>query len=353
MTSTRQPSALSWELVRSTLLDAASSADRKDEVAELIAGLLGSYVHSPDFSKYFRIWQASGFHVTPVHFYSPIPNTAELGADVWEKETALPGIDLNESNQLRMLAAFKRFQEEYNSFPFEPTDRAGEFYLNNPMFSGTDALVLYCMVRHFRPASIIEVGSGFSTRVLVEAAKHNGPTQILCIEPHPEELLKQRVLPVTLIERRVQDISLSVFESLQSGDALFIDSSHAVRIDGDVNYLFLEVLPRLKPGVIVHVHDVFLPRQPPREWVVDQMRFWCEQYLLQAFLAFNGAFEVVLSNSYLGLRHERVMRDVFPRSPWWGGGSFWIRRTAQESVPATHARDGAGLLGERAAGDSA
>jgi hypothetical protein len=89
------------------------------------------------------------------------------------------------------------------------------------------------------------------------------------------------------------------------------------------------VLPRLQPGVIVQVHDVFLPRHPPREWVVDQMRFWCEQYLLQAFLAFNAAFEVVLANSYLELRHGRLMRDVFPRSPWWGGGSFWIRRTAK------------------------
>jgi hypothetical protein len=167
MTPRTQSSALSWELMRSTLLEAASSPDRKDEVAELIAGLLGCFVHSHDFSKYFRIWEASGFHVTPVHFYSPIPNTAELGADVWEKETALPGIDLDESNQLKMLATFRRFQEEYNSFPFEPTDRAGEFYLNNPMFGGTDALALYFMVRHFRPATIIEVGSGFSTRVLV------------------------------------------------------------------------------------------------------------------------------------------------------------------------------------------
>jgi hypothetical protein len=323
-----QSSELTWEMVRSTLLDAASSVDRKDDLAELIGGLLGSFVHSPDFAKYFRVWQASGIHVTPVHFYSPIPNTAELGADLWEKETVLAGIDLKESNQLRMLAAFKRFQDDYNSFPFEPTDRAGEFYFNNPMFSGTDALVLYCIVRHFKPASIIEVGSGFSTRLLVEAARRNGPTQILCIEPYPDELLRQRVLPVELIDRRVQDVPLSVFESLQGGDVLFIDSSHTVRIDGDVNYLFLDVLPQLKPGVVVHLHDVFLPRHPPRDWVVDQMRFWCEQYLLQAFLAFNAAFEVVLANSYLGLRHAPMMRDVFPRSPWWGGGSFWIRRTA-------------------------
>jgi len=189
------------------------------------------------------------------------------------------------------------------------------------------------MIRQFQPASIIEVGAGFSTRVLVEATRRNGPTRIVSIDPHPAETLEQRTLPVTLIERRVQDLPLSVFESLDRDDVLFIDSSHVVRIDGDVPHLFLEVLPRLKPGVIVHVHDVFLPRQLPREWVVEEMRFWCEQDLLQAFLAFNREFEVLLSNSFLGLRHERAMRDVFPRSPWWGGGSFWMRRIERDRRP--------------------
>jgi hypothetical protein len=138
--------------------------------------------------------------------------------------------------------------------------------------------------------------------------------------------LKQGSLPVTLIERRVQDVSLSTFDRLESGDFLFIDSSHVLKIGGDVSHLLLEVLPKLKPGVIVHLHDIFLPRQLPKEWVVDQQRFWSEQDLLQAFLAFNGAFEVLLSNAYLQLRHEAVLREVFPRSEWWGGGSFWIRR---------------------------
>ncbi len=320
-----------WDTVRAALIDAVEAPERREDVAALIATLLDRYVQYPDFATYFRLWQSSGFHVTPVHFYSPIPDTATLGEDVWNRETALAGIALAESSQLALLASFTRFRDEYDAIPFEPTGREGEYYLNNPMFSGTDALVLYCMIRQFQPASVIEVGAGFSTRLLVQATRRNGPTRIVSVEPHPDDLLKREVLPVTLIDRRVQDVPLSLFESLERNDVLFIDSSHVVRIDGDVPYLFLEVLPRLKPGVLVHVHDVFLPRPQPREWVVDRMRFWCEQYLLQAFLAFNREFEVLMANSYLGLRHEAAMREVFPRSPWWGGGSFWMRRLGADA----------------------
>jgi hypothetical protein len=297
-----------------------------DQIAALVAELMPSVLHSKDFSKYFHLWESTGFHVSPVHFYSPIPNTAELPAQTWEKETAMAGIEMNDRGQLQLLAAFRRFQHEYNALPQEPTDKPERFYLRNPMFSGTDALVLYCMVRHFQPRSVIEVGSGFSTRLSVEAASCNGPTEIRCIEPWPDPILKQHLLPVTLIEQRVQDVSPSIFDHLGNGDFLFIDSSHVVRIGGDVNHLLLEILPRLKPGVIVHLHDIFLPRPQPREWVLDQQRFWCEQDLLQAFLAFNGAFEVLLSNAYLGLRHQPAQREVFPQSDWWGGGSFWMRR---------------------------
>ena len=112
-------------------------------------------------------------------------------------------------------------------------------------------------------------------------------------------------------------------------DILFIDSSHVAQIGSDVTYLFLEIIPRLHPGVVVHIHDIFLPMEMRKEWVLDEMRFWTEQYLLQAFLAFNREFEVLMANSYLGLYHVDVLRATFPRSPWWGGGSFWMRRMAR------------------------
>ena len=119
---------------------------------------------------------------------------------------------------------------------------------------------------------------------------------------------------------------LDLFTALEADDVLFIDSSHVVRTGGDVTFLFLEVLPRLQPGVVVQVHDVFLPHEYPREWVVDGLRFWNEQYVLQAFLAFNSAFRVLLANSYLDARYPDALRNTFPTSPWWGGGSLWFQR---------------------------
>jgi len=126
----------------------------------------------------------------------------------------------------------------------------------------------------------------------------------------------------------VQTVPVAQFKQLEANDVLFIDSSHVVKIGSDVNYLFLEVLPRLRPGVIVHIHDIFLPNEYPRAWVLEQCRFWTEQYLLQAFLSFNSDFEIVFANSYMGRRHADMMKATFPNSPWWGGGSFWMRRRA-------------------------
>ena len=121
-------------------------------------------------------------------------------------------------------------------------------------------------------------------------------------------------------------MELEFFKQLQSGDILFIDSSHTVKIGGDVNYLFLEVLPRLNPGVIVHIHDILFPYDYRRDWVMDELRFWGEQYLLQSFLAFNSEFDVLFCNSYLADRYLEDFKATFPKSPWWGGGSFWMRR---------------------------
>jgi hypothetical protein len=200
-----------------------------------------------------------------------------------------------------------------------------------------DALVAYCMVRQFQPGLIIEIGSGFSSLLLAQAAARNGSSNLTCIEPFPREVV-QKGFPglQSLIEKKVQDIDLEFFSQLESGDFLFIDSSHTVKIGGDVNYLFLEVLPRLKPGVIVHIHDIFLPVEYRRDWVMGEFRFWSEQYLLQAFLTFNSEFEVLMANRYLAHKYLKDLKAAFPslekltaiskNSAGWGGGSFWMRR---------------------------
>lgn len=282
------------------------------------------------FPELFRRWERRGFHVTPVNFYQPIPETRSLPETLWNRLSELHGIDMNDAVQLDLLRnQFPRFRREYEQIPAEPTGEPGRFHCNNDLFGGADALVAYCMIRHFQPRLIIEVGSGFSSLIAAEAIAKNKNSALICIEPFPQDFLRQGFPGLrSLIEKKVEEIDLEFFSQLSCGDILFIDSSHTVKIRGDVNYLFLELLPRLKPGVIVHVHDIFFPFDYPRDWVMDELRFWSEQYLLQAFLSFNSEFEVLIANHYLAHYYLEDFKQTFPHSPSWSGVSFWMRRKA-------------------------
>lgn len=293
------------------------------ELSRFIAAVMPICLETTERQELFRNWQRHGFHVTPVHFYQPIPDTQALPDSLWSQPTELVGINMNDRVQLDLLQNhFTKLREEYRNFPAEPPPG------QQRPFRGIDALVAYCMVRHFQPRLIIEVGSGFSSVVLGQAAARNKSSALICIDPFPNELLRENSISVlrSLVETKVQELDVEFFSQLDSGDILFIDSSHTVRIGGDVNYLFLEVLPRLKPGVIVHVHDIFLPFEYRRDWVLDEFRFWTEQYLLQAFLMFNSEFEVLMANSYLNHYHRADFKAAFPGLPSWKGGSFWMRR---------------------------
>jgi hypothetical protein len=301
------------------------------EVSQFIAAVTPRCLRSKRFHEIFPLWEQHGFHVTPLHFYQPIPDTQSLSETLWDRPSELVGIDMNDSAQLDLLRRqFSKFRHEYEQLPTEPTEEPTRFYLNNGLFGGLDALVAYCMVRHFQPRLLVEIGSGFSSLVLGEALTKNNESNLVCIDPSPQNFLRQNLPGLhSLIEKRVQDIDVDFFSQLNHGDILFIDSSHTVKIGGDVNYLFLEVLPRLKPGVIVHIHDIFLPFDYRRDWVMEQFRFWSEQYLLQAFLMFNSEFEVLMANSYLNHYQREELKATFPTLPSWRGGSFWIRRRSQ------------------------
>jgi hypothetical protein len=298
------------------------------ELSRFIGTVIPICLQSTNIRELFPVWERHGFHVTPVHFYQPIPDTQSLPETLWDRPSELVGINMNPSVQLDLLRTrFPKFRDEYEQFPTTPTEEPGQFYLNNHLFDGTDALVAYCMVRHFQPQLIIEVGSGFSSLLLGQAVTKDNNGGLICIEPFPQEFLKHGFRGLhSLIEKKVQDMDLDFFSQLGPGDVLFIDSSHTVKIGGDVNYLFLEVLPRLKPGVIVHVHDIFFPFDYRRDWVKEELRFWTEQYLLQAFLAFNSEFEVLIANSYLSYCYGKDLKATFPSLPALGGGSFWMRR---------------------------
>jgi hypothetical protein len=166
--------------------------------------------------------------------------------------------------------------------------------------------------------------------------------QLTCIEPYPAPFLQDGFPGMgDLIAKRVQEVPFDFFQQLEENDILFIDSSHVSKCGSDVNYELLEVVPRLKPGVIVHVHDIFLPGEFPREWMREQLLFWNEQYLLHAFLAFNADFEVLLMNNYLGKYHGDALKAALPSSNWWGGGSFWFRRMSSRPLDVANPRPGA------------
>jgi len=286
--------------------------------------------------RFFPLWEKRGYHVTPVHFYEPIPDTREFRDDVFTWESELPGVDMNPEGQIALLERFEAlYKEEYDRFPSAPTGRPDEFHFNNTLFESVDAEVLYCMVREFKPRRIIEIGSGFSTRVAATAIRRNRELdpaydcELTCVEPHPRPEIRDGLGGFCrLIESRAQDLPVDFFTALDQNDILFIDSSHVITLGNDVWYEYLEILPRLSRGVVVHVHDILLPRQYVEHW--DRMKmFWNEQYLLQAFLAFNTSFEVIWAGNYMHVRHpDKLARAFASYKPGRLSGhkSFWMRK---------------------------
>lgn len=292
------------------------------------------------YNNIFLFLQRLGIHVTRCHFYSPIPDTNELDArkELWEQETELVGIDLGIEKQLDLLEnVFPRFRNECD-FPLHSTSMPYEYYINNGTFGLISAAVLHCMIRHFTPQRMIEVGSGHSTYVSARAAKmnegYNGVvTNLISIDPYPNQILRKGFPGLSkVIPNKVEQVDIDIFSKLDDQDILFIDSSHVVRIGGDVNFLYLEVLPRLRKGVLVHIHDIFFPKHYPKDWVTRNQRFWTEQYILQAFLTYNNQFEVLWCGSYMYLKYLDKLKSTFPPPKGLGhnenyfSSSFWIRR---------------------------
>jgi len=280
----------------------------------------------------FDLCQTLGFHITLNHHFQPVPDTTRLKEELWAGGSELPGVDLNEKEQLRLLSLFSStLRSEYSRFPRRRTNVPYEFHFNNTWFESVDAELLYCMIRHFKPTRIMEIGSGYSTYVSAAAIRTNreggADCELIAIEPYPNATLKAGVPGLAkLIAAEVQEVPLVEFEKLKENDILFIDSSHVVKIGGDVTYEYLEILPRLNRGVLVHVHDIFLPAEYPRDWVLREHLFWNEQYLLRAFLTFNKRIEVLWGSYYMHLVHPDELEaafDSYDRNSL--PASFWIR----------------------------
>lgn len=302
-----------------------------------IAGTLVASVLRPGAAydkRNFELWQRKGYHILPLHFYSPIPDTRTLEDDgVWSQRRETPGIDWNSACQIEhltdLLAPFgKEFFEKLKNGSLNQVG----FELVNDAFVGTDPASLYAMLRFYRPRQVFEVGSGHSTRVMMAALLENGAGDLVSVDPYSNPQLRKDFdnPQYRVIETRVERLPLEVFSRLERNDVLFVDSSHTVRTGGDVTHLLLEVLPRLNAGVLVHFHDIFLPDEYPKEYILEQRHFWAEQYLLHAFLLFNSDYEIVLANNYIAQKHRELVELCFPGADWYGGGSIWIRRVSRE-----------------------
>ncbi len=285
----------------------------------------------------FRAMEKMGIHVVPNHFYEPVPDTRNIAESFWESPSSLVGIDVKEAAQLALLEEFRsKYKAEFEQFGDSASTSTNGFSLANPSFGSVDAEILYSMVRHFRPNTVIEIGSGNSTRIssvaiLKNAQETGSQAQLIAIEPYPNAMIEKGFPGLTrLIKAPVQSVPLAEFEVLGENDVLFVDSSHVLKEASDVQFEFLEVVPRLKKGVIVHFHDIFLPFPYPRSWVVDELRFWNEQYVLQALLTFSSSFEVLWAGNYMNHKHPDALRRAFPsyRPNETAPGSFWIRKIA-------------------------
>ena len=267
------------------------------------------------------------------HFYSPVYAVSDIRARhelIWPSEPR-PTLELDwrEEQQLQLCNDVFAKQPPL-AFLAEPSPDASEYWAGNDQFSPLDAWVLAAMLRHLRPRRMIEIGSGFSSLVSARVNREDFERHMnfICIEPYPRQFLLDGLDGVTdLRVELIQDTPLEMFEQLGESDVLFVDTSHTVKTGNDVVWIFQEILPRLSPGVVIHVHDIFLPGDYPERWVYEG-RYWNEVYLLRAFLAYNDSFEIVWSNQLMLQRHSEALLRAFPAADTsaGAGASIWLRR---------------------------
>lgn len=267
------------------------------------------------------------------HYYSPVPSKEEIAFSFREQELdtieKLVGIDLNTNFQKELLGDFSKF---YSDIPFKDNKSKDlRFYYNQVWFGHSDAIFLSCFLRKFKPRRIIEVGSGYSTAVILDTLDLflDEDVRITCIEPEPDRLfsvLKEEDRNrVNIIKSKIQDVDLGIFSSLQEGDLLFIDSSHVVKFGSDLQRIFFDIIPNLPQGVFVHFHDVFYPFEYPKSWLEDG-RYWNEDYFLRAFLSFNSSWEISFFNHYANLAFKDFISKNMPICQKNTGGSIYIKR---------------------------
>jgi predicted O-methyltransferase YrrM len=312
------------------------------KLTQLISGVCRKFIRYEDLKqenvllkdKLLSLEQKPVFGWPEGHFYSPIHKLEDL--DCYDNVVKRSKGKFSESipgfSQKEILKHFNSIKNHFKDFDY-PLEEDGKsrFYIRNCSYPITDALVLFGMIRHLKPKIIIEIGSGFTSALMMDVNERflENKTEITFMEPYPETLIsRMRVSDkekYKIIAEKVQDIPLDEFKRLKSGDVLFIDSTHVSKFNSDVNYELFDILPILKPGVIIHFHDVFDGFEYPLVWLNDGWA-WNENYLLRAYLTNNENYKVLLMNDYMVNRYGDMLEKSYPRVPNNCGGSFWIKK---------------------------
>ena len=295
--------------------------------------------HIPGYQtvdRYLRYRYTASYFPEPYprgHYYSPLPDISEVqsrAAILFREDIDLgPSIDLKPEMQQQLLTELAGYYGDF-CWPEQPSNYL-RFHLGQSVFCHGDAIILHAMLRHFAPKRIIEVCSGFSSALMfdVNARFLQGQTQLTFIDPYPEQLLSlfhnNDLEKCTVIGDKLQNVPLCTFHQLEANDILFVDSTHVSKIGSDVNRIVFDILPILRPGVLVHFHDVLWPFEYFLEWIAEG-KAWNEAYLLRAFLQYNSHFEIILFNSFVGHAFKELLESSMPMFLRNTGGSLWLRK---------------------------
>ena len=271
-----------------------------------------------------KIFMKFGLFPVRDHYYQPLVNPQKHLTKSLREDRKLPGINFNIQEQLSILEAFN-FNHELEQFPINRRSEL-EYYYKNGSFESGDGEFLYNIIRLKKPSTFVEVGSGFSTLIADSAIKKNSNgCKHICIEPYEVKWIGQ--LGLQVIRKKVEEVDMAIFMSLQKDDILFIDSSHIIRPQGDVLLEYLEILPQLNPGVIIHVHDIFTPKDYLDEFIFSYHYMWNEQYLLEALLTNSKSFKIIGAVNYLKHNYFDELAAKCPilkQQPYREPGSFWM-----------------------------
>jgi predicted O-methyltransferase YrrM len=279
-----------------------------------------------NFPLQLKLFRVLGVFPIRDHYYEP---RFIYGQDFKANQVRSLPFEIDLQAQISELQKLS-LKEELPQLPAHKGLVPASFYVHNPNFGAGDAELYYLLIRNRKPKRMVEIGSGYSTQLCLLALEKNKAEgfecALTCIEPYEMPFL-DTLTGISVVRKKVEQVSLDVFQSLEAGDMLFIDSSHIIRPDNDLLFIYFQILPILQKGVLVHIHDIFTPRHYPQEWLTQKMRFWNEQYLLEAFLYNNEGFKILFAANHLVKTNFEAAKELLIHLKTDSApSSFWVER---------------------------